>query len=224
MIQRIALAVGLVFALAGAAHADYVTATTGHGPFACTGPIPDPGYADISYSLTGHCERWRGDFDGGSQHTGFVINATFYFDTVKFSPSDTSAAVCYGWPTGPSYAPCSGQTPGPVHGSSGHDLGPSNFAFGPASVVLEYDPPCPATPGMTLIHVCAGSETPMDGSGYATAVISDGHVAPGLPRGNPLKWNDGGECKAYLTSYGLTWTRPSGYPYGDTVAAVYACP
>ena len=227
MIRKFALSLGIFIAMAGAARAEYVdTIGGGHGPFPCSGPIPGYGYAEVSNGV--ECQRWRGDFDGGSQHQGIAISPTIRWNAVHFSPQFTAGTVCYDYPTGPSEAPCSGQFAAPVYGSSGHDLSSRDFTYQPVVLLLRYDAYCPVYPGMVTLHLCTGTATPEDGSGYASAVITNGIPTPGLPLGQPLylpnPYSLADDCKATLSDYGLSWAPPPGYPYGQTVAAAYGCP
>lgn len=125
-----------------------------HGPTSCSGsPPPDWNYADIfaAPSYNGGCQRWRGDMNIGSQHIGFVITPTFPAKSIKISTVyrplaglSTSATVCQGAATGPSYAPCawSGST---IFLSSGGTNAATFFPWTPTVVVLGATPYCPNT-------------------------------------------------------------------------------
>jgi hypothetical protein len=232
MIRKIALGTIVVAVLTAACGAPppetitdttaplFIDTTTGFGPFVVAGNIPSWGYVDV-FSNTAS-QRWRGDFDGGSQHVGRVVVPTIPGVSWAIrSPQYSFAIACPHTPTGPSYAPCSGQFWVEVS-STGTAL-----SFTPAAFVVGYAPPCPHTPGMTQIHLCGGTQAYMDGSGWRAAVISDGLTQPGLPWGNPLKLQPSVgvmvECQADLTVYGLSWSPPPGYVYGQRLAAVYAC-
>lgn len=216
----------------------YVDQTTGHGPFPCNGAIPGFGYADVfsGANYTGTCQRWRGDFDGGTQWSGFTAIPSYYVAmnilSARFSPSYTSGQLCYLYTTGPAYAPCAGQTPVPVFGGSGGNLASlPTMPGGAYQMVLKYSPPCPTTPGYAVLHQCTGAYTPEDGSGYVTAVVGTGIPAPGLPYGNvvnlPNSNSLAGDCIATPSTWGLTFTPPAGYPYGNStsgrVVLVYSC-
>lgn len=213
----------------------------GHGPFACAGAVPGRGYVDLytGNNYTGTCYRWRGDFadDSGGAHLGYVIWPYDWVGSIKVSPWVNSDLTWFDY--------CEGNPQllgncDPHYRSTGGmhtDLPVTGWAYGP--IVVKYGSACPAqTSPLTHFHQCAGAYTPEDDSGYATAVISDGIVSPGLPYGHPLFEPNSNslatDCLADLVAYGADplhgsnlvsqFTPPSGYIRGTRVAAVYYCP
>lgn len=229
MIQRIALAVGLVFALAGAARADYVTAAEGgYGPFVCEkdggGAMPSWGFDEIFSvpNYVGTCERWRGDIDTGSGHPGRPMAADFAIRSARTSPQSSSMYIC-------DYIVLT-NAPVPCHiewgWASSYQSDPSVPTVSARAHVPGYTVDCPLTPGMAVIHDCSAPFTPYDGSGIPTAVIADGIAqnCPGpscLPYGSPLKnqptVGTDVSCVADLANYPLL------HASGKRVA-VYTCP
>jgi hypothetical protein len=217
----------VVWLACGVAHADYVTVTQGgYGPFTCTrdggGPLPSWGFSERfvgSFYYYG-CQRYRGDIQTSTHagHSYDFIPAGDPYLSVKVSPQYTTHYACYDLAPGNTPVPCDG----------GYKVVTSDDPYVDDwrnASVIGYLPSCPAANGATFntIHFCAGSYTPYDGSGLVTAVIGDGHVAPGLPYGNPLKLqptvgNDV-SCVATMSNYPNV---PSG---GHAVLmAVYTCP
>jgi hypothetical protein len=206
--------------------ADFVTTDeSGHGPFVVTNPIPSWGYLDVASEDFSHRERWRGDVETGSGHLGRTIVPTFAARWFSVSPLQGSFAfACSHTPTGPTYAPCQGQSPAPVYISSDGN-NPTHLMWTPAAVIVGYYPQCPIASGYSVIHYCTGTHTPYDYTGqptdFPTFVIGDGIVKPGLPYGSPLKLVVSGatgvpvDCWAEPDEYGLSG------PWG---MAVYTCP
>lgn len=201
----------------------YVDQTTGHGPAPCSGATPDHGYLDV-WHPDNTCGRVRGDFIGDSTapHPGYIFAPGSDVSWVFMSANYTSGFACAHPATGPAYSPCLGQSPAPQTLSPGWTFIP----FAPAAAVLGYLPNCPSTPGMTRLHQCTGAWTPIDGSGYATAVIDDGNPAHALNLPNPPI--NAGDCLIELSSYSTAlaaqFVPPPGYTHGTRVVAVYTCP
>lgn len=201
----------------------YVDQTTGHGPVPCSGDTPDHGYLD-QWHPDGSCTRVRGDFIGDSTapHPGYIFTPSSDVRNVYIGPNYTSGYVCAHPATGPVYSPCLGQSPAPV--PLNHGL--TTYTFSAAAIVLGYLPFCPPTPGMTTLHQCTGVYTPEDGSGYATAVVTDGIPAHALNLPNPPI--NAGDCYIDLSSYSAAlaaqFVAPPGYTHGKRIAAVYTCP
>jgi hypothetical protein len=205
----------------------YVDQTTGHGPVPCSGATPDHGYLDVWHD-NGTCGRVRGDFMGDStndpSHPGYIFAPGTDAHWFWMSPNQyTSGWVCSHPATGPAWAPCQGQNP-PQQFLNAGDW--TFVPFTPAAVLLRYLPFCPNTPGMTRLHQCSGAYTPIDGSGYATAVIDDGTPAHALNLPNPPI--NAGDCFIELSSYSTAlaaqFVPPPGYTHGTRVVAVYTCP
>lgn len=210
--RRIVFVLTLVIALAacGIARADYVTSVAlGHGPFPCVGTTPPVGVADISDGA-GNCERWIGDI-GVSGHPGYVITPTVSATHMQLSasePGHTYGYACPGLPSGPPSDPCQGQT---VAYFNNQSFASNVFQWPAKTIVLGYMLGCTNPGGIVSARACTGSATPLDGSGYPTAVLSDQF-------GNHLKNQDGpvaSNCLVDLMTYGL------GY---GVWAVVYACP
>lgn len=203
----------------------------GHGPFTCSGAVPGRGYVDLytGANYTGTCYRWRGDFadNSGGTHLGYVVWPLDVVGSIRISPNppngdSTWAHYCTGNP----------QLPGdcdPHYPSLGFSTNQATVGWSWGPVVLHYLGNCPAVPGMTHLHQCTGSATPIDDSGYAAVVISDGVVSPGLPFGHPLNEPNPNslatDCMAVLDA-GLQaqFAPPPGYIRGVQVVAVYSCP
>jgi len=210
----------------------------GHGPFDASTPQPAYGYADL-WDDAGQGHRYRGDMigDSGGAHVGYTVTSTVGVRWVFPSANSTYTLACAYTPTGPAYDPCQGQYPAPVHINSGAT--PQALPFAAAAVIIGYLSICPSTSGEIKFHQCVGTTvTPIDGSGYVTAIIADGFVSPGLPYGHPLTNPNAnslaGDCVADLVAYGPNppggqnlvnqFTVPPGYLRGTRVAAVYTCP
>lgn len=208
----------------------YVDITTGHGPFACTGDLPGFGYFDVfsAGKYSGMCERYRGDFSGPGYggHVFSFRSPHWPVVSLRVSPQYTTASLCRGGV----YSVINMCQGSPVNVTG--QISPVPFTPNPQNIVVSYLPPCPQTPGMTTVHQCTGVYTPEDGSGYATVVVGDGFVSPGLPYGHPLNLGNANtgsgvnDCAVDLQSMGLysQFLPPPDYPYGAEVVAVYDCP
>lgn len=195
--------------IAGNAAELYVDQTTGHGPFTLDSSSSMWDHGEVQmWDSTGHGYGVRGNFVGYDYY--FVPpSGVVWFAS---SPHYTNVYACR-------VASGGGCLDGVAVGTSFANLG-----WTPAFVTVHYTPPCPLTPGETVIRYCTGAYTPFDQSGYVTAVISDGAVQVGLPDGHPLNLQNAGapvsavECIANLANYSLPGS-PTGF-----VAAVYGCP
>lgn len=204
------------------ARADYVTQTTGHGPFACDGPTPDHGYID-EWNSVGQCKRRRGDFigDEGTAHAGYMFTPASDVRWVYVSPNYTNGFACAHTPTGPDYSPCSGLSSNVVGLTGGWNYIP----WPAAAIFLRYLPECPPTQGITRLRMCSGAWTPIDGSGYATGVLDDGDPAHALNLANsPI---NAGDCfielAAVSTALVAQFVPPPGYTHWTRMVAVYTC-
>lgn len=213
MLRKFAPALALalfVTVLSGTARADYIDHSGGHGPLTCSSPTTLKDYNQVEMWNDGSfnsCERWTGSIN---PTIGDLLFPTAGKQWVKKSPFGTTAYACmavyhgnYGWCTDLREITTDWQ----------------NLGATPVYIEVSAAPPCPTdnASAFTVLHWAPGSYgdwTPMDGMGMATAVIGDGHVAPGLPDGNPLKVSDADVCVADLASY------PNLHATG-TVAAVY---
>ncbi len=207
------LGLAIVLTLAcGIARADYLDHVGGHGPLSCSGgPMKD--YNQVEAWSTTTCERWTGDVGPNGPATLLFPSAGMI--SFAKSPNGTSAYAClaihngnYGWCTDSRLIP------------SGTGV---VFPSTPIYIQINAAPPCPTNQAtaFTVLYWAPGSYgdwTPMDGYGLPTAVIADGHVAPGLPHGNPLKLSDADVCVANLANY------PNLPTHSGLVAAVYTLP
>lgn len=194
----------------------------GHGPFACTGTIPERGYVDVftGANYTGTCQRWRGDMADGSgyQHAGFSFWAQFAINSMRVSPlgsDQTAADVCEGWVALP-YGCDTG------HRRVWANADVPSFAFTPDQIRVQYTSYCPATASFTHLRQGTGTYATEDGSLLATVQITDNFGQPLFePNGSSIAV----DCVTYLTP-GLMaqFTPPAGYKFGNEVVAVYAYP
>lgn len=214
MIRRIVFFLTLLIVLAAwtNARADFLNYPSGHGPLTCSSPVvaKDYGQVEMWNGPITTCERWTGTL-GVTGGQGDLLFPSAGMQWAAKSPNATEAYACmavyhntYGWCT---------------------DLRPitntwTDFGATPVYIQIGYSPPCPtdSASSFTTIHWCTGNYTPMDPNGLPTAVIGDGHVATGLPYGNPLKLYDADVCIATMANYPSLPHTPA------RVAAVYTCP
>lgn len=198
-----------------ASSALYVDQTTGHGPFLLSNPpgtpIWDHGEVQM-WDSTSHGYGYRGGIGGPSVGYTFVppAGSTWFARSPRFT-------YAYACKTANASNSCNEWHEITASGQSNSDW--QNFGWSPVQIFIGYSPPCPVYSGLTKIRYCTGAYTPFDGSGWPTAVISDGFVQPGLPDGHPLNLQNppvsAVECIADLRNYGLGT---------GIVMAVYACP
>lgn len=209
--KRIAFTITMLVTLAacGIARADYVTNhfPGGHGPQPVVGNFRTWGIVEL-FDTAGNGEWWLGNVDGA-----YVAYPTAGKVWVRKSAPPSTYAVAY------EFSNFTGRT---FVVTSSWNLLP----WSPQALAIQYDTPCPITPGMAVAHACSGDWTPMDGGGVPTVVIGNGIVKPGLPYGDYLHYTadhdgPGSWCTANFSDYpGVT--KPAGLP--NHVVAVDACP
>lgn len=188
-------------------------ALANHGPLVYSPAIPEYDYADLCSGtyLTGTCERWRGDFATGSGHIGYAITPSFAVRSMRISTTGTSATVCRGPDTGPTYAPCAVAGTSYFQTSTYSGTTRNILPWAPTRVYLGEFPLCPYLADRQAIasgqplpwpHVPDGGAWPaptvrvdcgraFDGSGYTQMVAAD---AFGHPVFIPTATGISGEC------------------------------
>ena len=215
MTRHVLILIAALTATASTARADYVTQTTGHGPFVLDNPpgtpIWDHGEVQM-WDSASHGYGYRGSI--GGPFVGYTFVPPSGVTWFARSPHYTYAYACK-----TSNAPNSCNEWHEITASGQNSSDWQTFGWSPVMIFVGYSPPCPKPFPATKLHYCTAPYTPMDSSGMAAAVIGDGFVAPGLPYGHPLNLANppttAGECVANLSDYGLGT---------GTVVAVYTCP